>query len=252
MYLKTDSGQDLSRRPETWRDRPPHPPAFLLEHGEERSAHRDVLLLLAWGNVALHGGALVLTWFGLRPGSALAPLAQRMEYLAGRPSAWTWGWISWMLCTLVLVAFMAVLRQALPARSAAAQLALVFTASGMAIDLLCDVIQIQVLPFLAAGGTLRATLFLAFERLAFTGGATAANGLYTAGVLLMTLRLRGKVGVPSTLTGAATTLAGAGMALAGLLSSAELLAVFTGPTIGFYSLWTVLVARDLGRRPVRL
>jgi hypothetical protein len=250
MYLKTDPGQDLSR-PETWRDRPPHPPAYLLEHGEERSARRDVLLLLAWGNVALHGGALVLTWFGLRPGSALTPLSQRMGYLADRPSAWTWGWISWMLCALLLVAFMAVLRQALPSRSAAAHLALVLTAAGMAIDLFCDVIQIQVLPLLAAGGGMRATLFLAFESLAFTGGATAANGLYTFGVLLMTLRLRGKVGAPATLTGGATTLAGTGMVLAGLLSSAELLAAFTGPAIGFYSLWTVLVARDLGRRPAR-
>ena len=250
MYVKTDSGQDLSR-PETWRDRPPRPPALLLEPGEERSSRGDVLLLLAWGNVALHGAALVLAWFALRPGSALSPLSERMAYLAGRPAAWTWGWVFWMLCALFLVGYMAVLRQALPSRSAAAQLALVFTAAGMAIDLLCDVIMIQVLPLLAAGGSMRATLFLAFESLAFTGGATAANGLYTAGVLLMTLRLRGKVGAPSTLTGGATTLAGAGMALAGLLSSAELLAAFTGPTIGFYSLWTVLVARDLGRRPGR-
>ncbi|HYO12164.1 MAG TPA: hypothetical protein VE685_03095 [Thermoanaerobaculia bacterium] len=248
MILKTDRGQDLTGRPKTWRDRPPLPPAFHLEPGDERQARGDVLLLLAWGNVALHGAALVLTWFGLRPGSALVSLSDRMGYLAGRPSAWTWGWLLWMLCTLLLVAFMAVLRQALPARSAMAQLALVLTAAGMAIDLLCDVIQIQVLPLLAAGGGMRATSFLAFERLAFTGGATAANGLYTAGVLLMTVRLRGRMGAPATLTGAATTVAGAGMALAGLLTSAELLAVFTGPTIGFYSLWTVLVARDLGRR----
>ena len=52
----------------------------------------------------------------------------------------------------------------------------------MAVDLLCDVIQIQVLPLLAAAGPDHVRSSSAFERLAFTGGATVANGLYTAGV----------------------------------------------------------------------
>jgi hypothetical protein len=117
----------------------------------------------------------------------------------------------------------------------------------MAVDLLADVVQIQVLPLAARTGASGA-VFLAFERLALTGGATVANGLYTTGVLLMTISLRGLLGRPARIAGAATVGAGAVMALAGLLPSPELLAAATGPTIGFFSLWTLLVARDV-RRP---
>jgi hypothetical protein len=206
-----------------------------------------LLSLLAWANVAVHAAGLVLAWFGMRPGSVVVPLAERMAYLAGRPPGWTWGWGVWMLCTLLLVAYMAALRLRAPGHSLAAQLALVFTAAGMAVDLLADVVQIQVLPLAARTGAAGA-VFLAFEQLALTGGATVANGLYTTGVLLMTISLRGLLGRPARIAGAATVGAGAVMALAGLLPSAELLAVATGPTIGFYSLWTLLVARDV-RRP---
>ncbi len=206
-----------------------------------------LLPALAWANVGLHGVGLVVAWFGMRPGSVVSPLAERMAYLAGRPPGWTWGWGVWMLCTLLLVAYMAALRP-LASRSLAAQLALVLAAAGMAVDLFSDVIQIQVLPLAARAGTSAPSTFLAFERLALTGGATVANGLYTAGVLLMTIALRGLLGRPSRIAGAATVISGTAMALAGLLPAPELLAASTGPTIGFYSLWTVLVARDLGRR----
>ncbi len=207
-----------------------------------------LLTPLAWANVAAHAAGLILAWFGMRPGSVVAPLAGRMAYLAGRPPGWTWGWGVWMLCTLLLVAYMAALRLRAPGPSLAARLALVFTAAGMAIDLLADVVQIQVLPLTAQAGSSGAAVFLAFERLALTGGATVANGLYTTGVLLMTISLRGLLGKPARIAGAVTVGAGAVMALAGLLPWPELLAAATGPTIGFYSLWTLLVARDV-RRP---
>jgi hypothetical protein len=206
-----------------------------------------LLPALAWANVALHGAGLAVAWFGMRPGSVVSPLAERMAYLAGRPPGWTWGWGVWMLCTLLLVAYMAALRP-LASRSLAAQLALVLAAAGMAVDLFSDVIQIQVLPLTARAGAAAPATFLAFERLALTGGATVANGLYTVGVLLMTAALRGRLRAPARIAGAATVAAGAAMAVAGLLPAPELLAASTGPTIGFYSLWTVLVARDLGRR----
>jgi hypothetical protein len=207
---------------------------------------------LAWANVAVHAAGLILAWFGMRPGSVVVPLAERMAYLAGRPPGWTWGWGAWMLCTLLLVAYVAALRLHVPGHSLTAQLALIFTAAGMAVDLLADVVQIQVLPLTAQAGAAGAAIFLAFERLAMTGGATVANGLYTAGVLLMTISLRDLLGKPARIAGAATVGAGAVMALAGLLPSPELLAAATGPTIGFYSLWTLLVARDIDvrrRRP---
>jgi hypothetical protein len=206
------------------------------------------LEILAWANVGLHALGLTVAWFGLRPGSVVAPLAERMAYLAADPAIWRWGWGLFMLCTLVLVAYMAVLERLMPPRSTAARLALVLTASGMAIDLLCDVLQISVLPLAAAAGPASPSLFLAVERLAFTGGATAANGLYTTGVLLMTLRLGRRAGAPARLAGYATVAAGYAMAVAGLLPSPALLQAAAGPTLGFYCLWTVLLARDLRRQ----
>jgi hypothetical protein len=200
---------------------------------------------LAWGNVVLHGLGLALAWFGMRPGSVVVPLAERMVWLAGRPAGWTWGWGVFMLCTLLLVAYMAALRSRIPGQPLAALLAVVFTAAGMAVDLLCDVLQMQALPLAAQAGPSDPGLFLVLERIAFTGGATVANGLYTTGVLLMTFCVRGLVGAPARFAGWATSVSGYAMVVAGLVPSPELLLITTGPTLGFYSLWTVLVARDL-------
>src|SRR5258708_31730217 len=136
---------------------------------------------------------------------------------------------------------MPVLRSRLPAPNPAADLALVLSAAGMGVALLCDVVQIQFLPLAAAGPGLT---FVLLERLAFTGGTTVANGLYTMGVVLMTVGLRGST--PATrFAGWATGVSGAVMVLSGLVLSPALVLVSTGPTIGFFSLWTVLVASDL-------
>lgn len=194
---------------------------------------------LAWGNLVLHGAGLVLALIGMRPGSPLVPLSERMSYLAGHPAGWRWGWGVWMLCSLLLLTYVAALRSRLPDRSLAADLALTLTAAGMGVDLMCDVVQIRALPF-AAGSE---PLFLTLESLAFTGGATVANGLYTAAVLILTLSLR--IGPGARLAGFATVVFGTAMAMAGLLPSPRLLELATGPTIGFFGLWTILVARDL-------
>ena len=201
---------------------------------------------LAWTNVAAHGAGLVLAWFGMRRGSVTAPLAERLAYLAGHPAGWIWGWGVWMVCTVLLVSFMVALRSRLPQPSPGADLALFVTAAAMAVDLTCDVIQMQALPLAAEAG--QASLFLVLERIAFTGGATVANGLYTAAIVLMTILLRPLTSVPARLAGMATGISGAVMVLSGLLLSPALLQASTGPTIGFFSLWTVLVARDLDRR----
>lgn len=197
-------------------------------------------------NVALHAAGLAAAWLGLRPGSAaFAPLAERMAYLARQPPVWAWGWGIWMLCALALVAFMAALRRQLPGDPLAAQLALVFAAVGMAVDLLCEVVQIQVLPIAAAAGPSQPDLFLAFERLAFTGGMTVANGLYTIGILLMSLCLRGIARTPAHLAGWVTVISGLALAATGLGLWPALLQAATGLTIASYCIWTVLVARDL-------
>ena len=194
---------------------------------------------LAWANVALHAAGLAIAWFGMRPGAVVTPLAERMAFLAGRPAAWCLGWGTWMLCSLLLVSFMALLSRSLPGRPAAARLALIVTSAGMATDLLCDVVQVQVLPTTALAG--QASLFLAYERFAFIGGVTVANGLYTSGILLMNSCLKG----PARLAGWATAAAGFSLATAGFIPSPALLQGATGATMVFYSLWTVLAARDL-------
>jgi hypothetical protein len=205
----------------------------------------QILPALAWLNVALHALGLTMAWIGLRPGSTVVPLSERMAYLARQPPAWAWGWGVWMLCALVLVAYMAVLRRALPGNPVLADLALVFTAAGMAVDLLCDVTQIQILPLAAQSGPSQPAVFLAFERLVFTGGVTVANGLYIAGLLLMNLCLRSMARMPTLLVGWISVVSGFALAAAGFVPSTLLLQAATGLTIGAYSVWTVLVARDL-------
>jgi len=212
------------------------------------------LLALAWANVAAHGVGLALAVAWMRPGSPVTALDERLGYLAARPAGWAWGWGVWMVCSLLLTAYMVGLeRRRLSGGGAVARLAVILVAGGMAADLLCDVIQIAVLPQLAAvsvAGAAGKVLFLAWERLAFTGGATVANGLYTTAVLLMTWALgrSGRSGKAVWISGCATAVFGYAMALAGLIPSPRLLAWATGPTIGFYSLWTLLAARDLEAR----
>jgi hypothetical protein len=203
------------------------------------------LLALAWANMALHAAGLAAAWLGLRQGSVVAPLAERLAYIADRPLAWILGWGLWMLCAVVLVAFMAALRRALPGDPLAAELALVFTAAGMAVDLLCETIQIAVLPIAAGAGRSGLNVFFIFESLAFTGGVTVANGLYTLGVLLMNLALRGVARTPTRLAGWATVVSGFALAAAGLVPLSLLLQAATGATIGAYCVWAVLAARDL-------
>jgi hypothetical protein len=205
---------------------------------------QGALVTLAVANVALHGVGLAVAWFGMRPGSIAVPLSVRMTYLAGSPAGWIGGWGIWMICAVLLVSFMAVLRSRLSTPNPAADLALVLTAAGMGVDLLCDVIQIQALPMAAAAGPGQTTLFLLLERIAFSGGTTVANGLYTAGVVIMTTRLPSAT-VATRLAGWSAGVSGGLMALSGVVFSPALLVASTGPTIGFFSLWTVLVARDL-------
>jgi hypothetical protein len=117
-------------------------------------------------------------------------------------------------------------------------------------------LQIAVLPQVAAvsvAGAAGRALFLALERLAFTGGATVANGLYATAVLLMSWAMRRSGRSAAAISarwasGCIAVVSGYAMAVAGLIPSPRLLAWATGPTIGFYSLWTVLAARDLEAR----
>jgi hypothetical protein len=107
---------------------------------------------LAWLNVAVHLASLALTALAIKPGNPVTELSSRMIYLAGSPLGWTLGWGGWMLSALALIAFFAALAGRITLHTELARLSLVLAVAGAAIDLLCDMIQLSVLPMAAAGG----------------------------------------------------------------------------------------------------
>ena len=203
------------------------------------------LTLAAWLNVGLHLAGLAVAVFGLRPGTPLVPVAERMAYLAGRPAAWSLGWAAWMLCALALVGFLAVLAHAVPESGAILGPALTLAAAGAAVDLVCDTLYITVLPGLAGDGP--TPLFLAVERALGAGGVVVANGLYSVATLLATLGLRSRPAVPFAVLwlGYATFAGGMLMVTAGFTGDPRHLQIATGVTILPYMAWTLGAARAL-------
>jgi hypothetical protein len=185
----------------------------------------------------------------MRPGSPLVDLQERLTYLAEYPLGWSLGWGSWMLCTLALIAFLACLVRSVQEKSDSLRLALLAATAGGAVDLLCDTIQITALPLLASQAVPPITVFLLVERIAGAGGLVVANGAYTLAILLATVALRQRAGlVPGTVVvGYIVVAGGSVLVVAGFMDSSVLAAAATGPTIGLYCVWTVLVAWSVER-----
>jgi hypothetical protein len=225
------------------------------------SPHADNRLLtyLAWWNVALHLLALVFAAFGMHPGTPAVDLAQRQAYLAASPLGWTLGWGCWGLCAVSQVAFYGEMLRHLPVGGPLPLLAVTIATAGAAIDVSCDTIWITVVPQLAGQGEQARVVFLAFERMALAIGLVVPNTAYVVAVLILTLCLRGRPGLaPFTLA------AGYGTFVFGILLSAagftpfqdnpfwvNVFAALTGPTILFYCVWVVLVARSFGHPACR-
>ena len=208
------------------------------------------LRLLAWANVLVHLLALGLALVGLRPGSPLFALEDRLAYLAGHRALWSLGWAAWMLCTLALIAFFAALVRAAPGDGL--RLALGISLAGGAVDLCCDLVQMT-LPALADEPP-PARLFRTLERVAGAGGLVVANGGYTLATLLATLGLRGSPGLSPLVVpaGWGVFAFGALLVVAGLTDVTLLAVLATGPTMALFCTWAVLVARSLegpGRGP---
>lgn len=206
---------------------------------------RRILAVTAWSSVILHVAGLALAVVGMRPGTPLVPVAERIAYLAERSPLWSLGWAAWMLCALALVAFLAALAHAVPEAGAILGPAVMLAAAAAAVDLVCDTLFITVLPALAAQGP--TPLFLVVERALGAAGVVVANGLYSVAVLLATLGLRTRGAVPPPILGLgyATFAAGMLMVAAGFTGNPRLLQVATGATIVPFVLWTVGVARSL-------
>jgi hypothetical protein len=182
----------------------------------------------------------------LRPGTPSVALAGRMEYLAGRPLGWSLGWGTWALCALLLVAFLALVAEQRP--SAGTRLSLSVACAGAAVDLTCDALYVTVLPDLAAQAP--AASFLPAERAVAVASIVVANGLYSAAALLAAASVDG---VPPLARGLgwATGLSGLALAAAGFLGSPRAVEVCTGPTVGFFMAWAVVLSRALDREPAR-
>jgi hypothetical protein len=207
---------------------------------------RRALVVTAALNVVLHVLGLILALAGMRPGTSLVSLDERLAYLAGHPAAWAAGWAVWMACALALVAFFAVLAPRADA-GPLGSLAVTLAAAGAGVDLLCDTVQIVVLPDLAAFRPPDPAAFYVVERAVGAGGTVVANGLYSIGVLLLALALRRRLPTHVFVFGLGTFAAGMLMVVGGFLGDARVVAGATGPTIAGFLLWTVAVTRSVLR-----
>lgn len=205
------------------------------------------LVAAAWLNIVLHVAGLAFAVVGMRPGTPVVPLSQRLEYLAQSPPAWCLGWAVWMLCAVALIGFLAAVALRLGAAAPLAQIGLMFAIAGAAFDLLCDAIYILVFPQIASWQPPPERMFLAIERITGIASMVIANGFYSVGVFMTTQALRGRkdlarytVSPGYAVTGFGLLLAGAGFT--GVAWHAEWA---TGPTIAGFCLWVLLVAYSL-------
>ena len=200
----------------------------------------DRLRTAAWANVVLHVLGLVAAVLWMRPGTAVHPLAERMSYLATAPGGWRLGWSLWALCACALLAFLGLLAAARP--GPATQAAFSIACAAAAVDLTCDTLFATVLPRAAAAGF--GETFLLLERGLNAASLTVANGLYSVAVLVAS-RGVGLAGVAESrqrLLALATFLAGLVLAATGLTGDPHHVELATGPTLGLFMAWTLVVA----------
>ncbi len=197
-----------------------------------------VVLWTGAASIVLHVAGVVLAVVGMRPGTPIVAAAARAAYLATHPIGWSAGWVTWMLCALALLAFVAALR----GHGRRSDLALALVAAGAAVDLTCDTLYLTVLPAIAEREG-ASTLFLALERSLGAAGAVVANGLYSIAVAVLSLEAFPPAARGVRTSGLLTAIAGAGMVGAGLTGDPRHLEWATGPTIGAFVAWTAFAAR---------
>jgi hypothetical protein len=207
------------------------------------------LIVLAWLNVLLHIAGLTLAAVGMSPGTPLAPLPERMAYVAAAPVGWTLGWVSWMCCALLLVAFLAALVQRLGEDAALARFGLMIAIAGLPIDLFCDAVFLVVLPMIASSHPPAEQLFLVVERATGVGSLVVANGAYSVAILLVSrvLQDRASIGLGTVMLGYAVGVGGLFLVAAGFTGVPWHSLWATPPTIGLFCIWVVLVARSIAR-----
>jgi hypothetical protein len=186
-------------------------------------------------NVVVHAAGLALAATEMRKGTPLAGW-ERMPWLAGDPFAWTLGWVVWMACAIALVAFVFAAARASDAPPRTARWIVLLAVVGAGIDMVCDALWIVWIPGLAAEDP---ALFVTVERALGALGQIGANGLYSIAVLMCAMQFERWI---IRLPGMGTFAAGMAMVAAGIVGSADLLAIATGPTIGLFCAWSIAVA----------
>lgn len=189
--------------------------------------------LIALANAAVHVVGLALTATVMRPGTLLAPRADRMRFLAETPWEWTLGWSVWAACALAIAALIGSLLA--DTRAPLLKAALGVTVAAAAVDLYCDFLWIARVPH----------DFDRWEPTAYLGGAVVANGLYTFGVLLAAIALRGRVPPVVGWLAAGVVACGIALSVTSAAGATTLVVLSTGGVIGLYSVWGVAVAYTL-------
>jgi hypothetical protein len=187
----------------------------------------------------------------MRQGSPLVPLPERVAYLAGHPWTWSCAWSVWIICALALIAFLVVLAQQIPSSRGLANLAVMIALVGAAWDLCCDCIYILVFPWVASWQPLNERGFLLLEQVTAIASLVIANGLYSVAILVVTtvLRQSRQAGRLTVVLGYAVGGGGLALAASAFTANPWHAAAATGPTIGLFCVWVVLVARGLS--PIR-
>jgi uncharacterized membrane protein len=204
------------------------------------------LTRLAVINVLFHMAALAGAYFGMRPGSPLAPLPDRLAYLASQPLGWSFCWVSWVISAFTMLTFTVA-----TARKIGDDLARFAVGVGIAavtIDLCCDAVFLGVFPWLAARST-ASDIFVVVERTTTVVSLGVANTLYSFVVLILSAALwRQSYSRIMCALGFAVFVSGLLLSAAGFTGVPEHAQWATVPTIGGYSLWSLWAAWSLDRK----
>ncbi len=192
---------------------------------------------IAWFAAAAHVVAAAAMLVLLREGLPPITDEERLGYIATHRAAWTFGWLTWHVAVLSLLALYSVL--ALRFRDAWSVTAVAIATAGAAIDLATQSRYIAILP------ELRGEAFAALDRDLEVQTAYAANGLYTVALILIVLA--GWRELPRLALALAGPVAAAGfaLALAALQHNASYEILSSAILFPLFVLWTIVVARWL-------
>jgi len=211
------------------------------------------LMPLAIVNIAIHIFGLIFALFGMRPGSPLVSVDDRIRYLSQHPLGWSLGWGVWMMCDLAVIAFL--FQTARRLRNDLAWLAVGIILAGITVDLSCDSLFIVLLPHLAARQPVNEEIFLIAEKAINTISLVMGNGLITISTAVMTIafwkpvdrEVRNRLVYLTRALGIAIFIFGMLLSAAGFMAQPWLTEWMTGPTILSYCGWCGLVAFQLDR-----